>query len=167
MTAQLLVWSANCIINSDAQSCQSLDQLGGVSDAQRHYLAFLASRRDTLIVPAANCLGYVLRKRADAGVDPNRDFSYSRSDNRCFISATAKLFFALMTTNMIQIVVTYHGGMVALGYEWGSRNHMRPKDASPDDRANLDLAKLMSRYAGSFKREKAYPSKSSSPLLYS
>eukprot|EP01036_Dinobryon_divergens_P031617 gene31617-41050_t len=78
VTTQLLVWSANCEISRHAASCRELDRLGGLSAAQRQWLAFLATSRDTLVVPAANCLGYIQRRREDAGVDPNRDFPYSR-----------------------------------------------------------------------------------------
>ena len=60
--------------------------------------------------------------REDAnGVDPNRDFSYSRNDGNCFKSSTAKLFHRVMKNNLIQIVITFHGGMVAIGYEWGEQ----------------------------------------------
>ena len=55
-------------------------------------------------------------------------------------------------------VVTFHGGMVALAYEWGSANHMAPRDTSPDDRVNLDMATLMKSFGGQFKKEKPYPS---------
>ena len=99
-------------------------------------LAFLATTRHTFIVPATNCLGYLQRKRNDAGVDPNRDFSYDRRDNKCFLSTTAKIVRELMLHNVMQVVVTFHGGMIALGYEWGSRAHVRDasnkeKDVSP------------------------------------
>lgn len=106
-------------------------------------------------------------KREDAGVDPNRDFPYSRNNKKCMLSRTAKLFMALMVSNVIQVVVTFHGGMVALGYEWGSRNHLAPKDSSPDDIANLDIATLMQKFAGSFKKEKAYPSNPNSSYFHS
>ena len=48
-----------------------------------------------------------------------------------------------MSQNIIQIVVTWHGGMSAISYEWGSKNHMPPFDKSPDDLANVDIAKQM------------------------
>lgn len=82
----------------------------------------------------------------------------------------------IVTTFLIlltQSVVTFHGGMVALGYEWGAPNHpfsapgahyaTRPsssftrRDVSPDDAVHLDIAKRMAGNAGSFKRVKAYP----------
>ena len=62
-----------------------------------------------------------------------------------------------MKNNIIQTVVTYHGGMVALAYEWGSVNHMTPHDASPDDLVNFDISKDMASYAGAFKDVPIYP----------
>ena len=47
---------------------------------------------------------------------------------------------------------------MALAYEWGSANHMAPRDSSPGDRANLDTAILMKAFGGQFKKEKPYPS---------
>ena len=104
----------------------------------------------------------------------------NRKNNQCMLSSTARLFMAIMIYNVIQVVrnpfphihihkylltyipcgqvVTFHGGMVALAYEWGSANHMAPKDTSPDDLANLDMAIFMKAFGGQFKKEKPYPS---------
>ena len=155
--AQLLTWSAQCTIQHHVSSCNALDNMGGISVAQRTWLTVLATRRETIIIPTANCLGYMQNKRGDAGFDPNRDFSYSRRDDRCFQSASARIFRALMERSIVQTVVTYHGGMVALGYEWGSKNHLKPKDKSPDDVAHRDIALKMKLFGGSFANEKAYP----------
>lgn len=122
-----------------------------------NWLAFLATRRDIHIIPTANCLGYINCQRNDAGIDPNRDFPYSRGDNKCLVSTTAKIFDRLMRENLIQLVVTFHSGMVALGYEWGSKNHMAPRDGSPDDTPNREIGELMASYGGAFAAEKAYP----------
>ena len=54
------------------------------------------------------------------------------------------------------MVVTFHGGMAAIGYEWGSYNHMRPRDKAPDDHLNRNVAGAMSTYGGSFQGEKKY-----------
>jgi predicted deacylase len=160
MTAQLLVWSTRCVIDKENSFCDKLDSFGeSISLEQRKWLAFLATRRDTIIVPAANCVGHKFRKRTEGSVDPNRDFGYSRRDNRCFLSSTAKIFNEIMKRNIIQIVVTFHGGMVALGYEWGSRNHPSPRDQSPDELSHKDIATLMKDVAGGFTNEKPYPGK--------
>lgn len=156
--SQLLGWSAECVIRKDRERCTTLDQMQ-ISVAQRTWLAFLSTRRETIVVPTANCMGYMKGVRSDGGVDPNRDYPYSRRDSRCLQSSSAKLFKALMDTSLVQVVVTFHGGMVALGYEWGSRNHLRPKDASPDESAHRSIAELMRDYGGSFQNEQPYPGK--------
>lgn len=46
--------------------------------------------------------------------------------------------------------------MAAIGYEWGSYNHMRPADKSPDEHMNRDVASAMSRVGGGFRGEKEY-----------
>ena len=158
MTSQVLIWSAECVIDRIERSCDSLNSsFNGLNSFQKNWIAFLATRRDTYIIPTANCLGYMKNRRDDRGIDPNRDFPYSRRDTNCLLSHTAKIFMALMLSNIIQLVVTYHGGMVAIGYEWGSQNHMPPKDSSPDNFVNKDIGSLMRKYGGSFKNEKLYP----------
>ncbi len=158
------MWSARCVIEKNIIFCEKLDSLGtnigdSISLEQRKWLAFLATRRDTIIVPAANCVGHKFKKRSERSLDPNRDFGYSRRDNRCFLSTTARIFHEIMKRNAIQIVVTFHGGMVALGYEWGSRNHPSPRDQSPDELPHKDIALLMKDLAGGFRNEKPYPGK--------
>ena len=70
-----------------------------------------------------------------------------------------------MKHNLIQLVVTYHGGMVAIGYEWGSPNHHKPKAASPDHLAYSRIGKVLSSYGSKFQNEKAYPGKTVSCLM--
>jgi hypothetical protein len=63
-----------------------------------------------------------------------------------------------MRNTICQIVVTFHGGMIALGYEWGSINHPPKKDKSPDNIASQAIAARMAEFAGSFTGVKQYPS---------
>jgi hypothetical protein len=131
----------------------------GFTEHQVRWLSMLVMTRDIFIIPTANCLGikdghstrlnvhqvirftvgYIYGRRNDGNVDPNRDFSYGRRSNHCFKSQTAKLFDRLMKATLTQIFITFHGGMVALGYEWGSINHLAPKDRSPDDNCNKQI----------------------------
>ena len=116
--SQLLVWSALCEVKRSQEHCLLLEA-NEVNQAQRLWLAYLTTRRDIFSIPAANCYGYTNSRREEAkGVDPNRDFPYSRKDDNCFKTATARLFNAIMSTSLTQLVVTFHGGMVAIGYEW-------------------------------------------------
>ena len=98
---------------------------------QRKWLAFLVTRRDIYIIPTTNCLGYIQNTRLDAGVDPNRDFPYARQDDQCFLSSTANIVRELFSRSIIQSVVTFHGGISSISYEWGSFNHEKPNDRSP------------------------------------
>lgn len=164
--AQLLSISADCEINRSQESCSTLVQHFNITESQRVWLTLLATRRDSFIIPTANCLGHKLRHRDDAGVDPNRDFPYSRKNNRCFMSTTSRLFEKIAENNHIQVVVTYHGGMIALGYEWGSQNHPRPNDATPDDNANRNLGSYLSQYAGKFEDNKLYPVGKINSIIY-
>ena len=56
--AYLLVNSAKCAVDGDRKACDSLVDSDGLSTSQIIWLAFLATRRDTFIIPSANCLGY-------------------------------------------------------------------------------------------------------------
>ena len=61
-----------------------------VTQPQRLWLAYLATRRDIYAIPAANCYGYATNKREEARrVDPNRDFPYSRQVRLVLLSSCA------------------------------------------------------------------------------
>ena len=145
--AQLLVWAGKCLVHESRRDCDRLADMG-VTEEEQEWLAFLGSRRDTYIAPTLNCLGYKQNRRDDNGIDPNRDFPYGRGDKRCLRSGTAKVTYLIMRNLLVHSVVTYHGGMVALGYEWGSMNHRRPSDKSPDHAAHADMAQAMALFAG-------------------
>lgn len=163
--AELLVHSGQCEIDKIQSSCDFLSEKD-ITLLERRWLAFLVSRREIFIVPAANCMGYILKNRNENGIDPNRDFGYSRNDNHCLKSSTAKIFHHIMSKNIIQLVVTWHGGMSAVAYEWGSKNHASPLDRSPDDAANMDIANQMSHFASNFPGEKNYPVGRMNSLVY-
>jgi hypothetical protein len=56
--------------------------------------------------------------------------------------------------------------MVAIGYEWGSGNHPSPKDRSPDDTANREIAVNMRNFAGTFPGEQMYPVNAINSIVY-
>lgn len=136
--ARLLALAAECETGtavgnaSSVSACISLrESYPDISPRQVKWLAFLAMRRDTLISPATNCLGYLNVQRNDAGrrlilsfvmallffililsstilislgVDPNRDFSYGRGENTdCFLSATARVVREIFRHELIQV----------------------------------------------------------------
>ena len=45
-------------------------------------------------------------------------------------------------------MITFHGGMQAIGYNWGSFNYYHGVYASPDDNSMHDVAAQLSRFAG-------------------
>jgi hypothetical protein len=165
-TAQLLIYSAQCMIEENKVACQQLDQIDSLTTNQKVWLAFLATRRDTIVIPTTNCFGYKYNRRDDLGVDPNRDFAYTRKDNKCFLTKTSRIIYEVMKQNIIQLVVTYHGGMVAIGYEWGSPNHRSPNDKSPDDLSYSSIGSFFSLYAGHFQKEKSYPIGAINSVIY-
>ncbi len=63
-------------------------------------------------------------------------------------------------------MVTFHGGMTAIGYEWGTEQHRRPNDKSPDHNAHKDIGLSMAMFAGSFKDESHYKSGTMNSLVY-
>jgi len=132
-----------CVELSNDYSISHPDQL--------NWLAMLAAKRDTFIMPTANCYGYHHNTRFDLQIDVNRDFGYMRSNDNCLTSNTAKMFNKLMLKSMLQVVVTFHGGMQAIGYEWGSPNHAGSRDAelAPDDLANRFIGGSMQVLGGS------------------
>lgn len=97
---------------------------------------------------------------------PNRDYAYSRSDNRCFKSSSSQLFSALFDDNLIQVVVTFHGGMEAIAYEWGSKNHPSPHDRSPDDIAFKTIALMLRDAAATAPGSPVYPVGRMNSLVY-
>lgn len=58
---------------------------------------------------------------------------------------------------MIYLLSTINNIQVAIGYEWGSKNHPTPNDKSPDDNSNKVIAEKMKGFAGSFSGESLYP----------
>jgi hypothetical protein len=100
--ARLLSLAGACEIDGSAPACLALAPYG-LSSRQRVWLAFLASRRETLLAPMANCMGYHLRRRDDNGVDPNRDFPYTRRDDACLLSSTARVINGILLQSMAQV----------------------------------------------------------------
>ena len=51
-------------------------------------------------------------------------------------------------SRLLQLVITYHGGMQAIGYNWGSFNYYRGSPhRSPDDTSQREISQQMSRCA--------------------
>lgn len=98
-------------MDKDVSACKLLREQH-IDKEERVWMAYLATRRDTFIVPTTNCLGYLRNDRLDAGIDPNRDFPYLRKDDKCFLSTTANIVRELFRTSIIQVL--YYNENVSL-----------------------------------------------------
>jgi len=171
VTAEILVMASECVIEQKESTCSTLETTYDINDKRTlRWLAVLATRRDTYVIPTTNCMGHMHRQRAELGVDTNRDFPYGRSDNRCLRTTTAQVINSVMKNNLIQLVITFHGGMAAIGYEWGSLNHRKPKDDCPDSVVHSEVAQFMKTVAGGWssaaKDSQPYPAGKMNSIVY-
>tara|TARA_B110001452_G_scaffold179887_1_gene151019 strand:+ start:394 stop:1845 length:1452 start_codon:yes stop_codon:yes gene_type:complete len=111
----------------------------------------LVDTRIVIIMPMTNAVGWELSRRDEMGIDPNRDFPYDQDARACMKSVCARAVNELYRRHLLQLVITFHGGMQAIGYNWGSFNYYRTAGKphiSPDDAVMKDVTGVMSRYAG-------------------
>jgi hypothetical protein len=73
----------------------------------------LLRTRRLLLVPLTNAVGYARGVRNEAGHDPNRDFSYQQKPNACMLTVAGRSLNELLRHHLVQLVVTFHGGMQA------------------------------------------------------
>jgi hypothetical protein len=122
----------------------------GLSHDQLTWLARLYYTRRLIVVPTANAVGYFRNTREeDFGVDPNRDFPYDTKPTACMQTIAARTLNELYQANLIQLSLTFHGGMEVIGYEWGAPSYV-DQHVSPDDTAQHDIAEYYSKFAGGF-----------------
>lgn len=94
----------------------------------------LISKSYLVILPLGNPSGYFFLKREEQqtiiknghylSVDMNRDFPYDTSSNDCFKSAGSRIINYIWQKHLFTASITFHGGMTAIGWPWGSRNHI-------------------------------------------
>eukprot|EP00435_Cladocopium_sp_Y103_P041821 s2124_g11.t1 len=110
----------------------------------------LVDLRATWIMPMTNAHGYALRRREENSMDPNRDFPYLQRPEFCMRTQTARAVNELFRRHLFQFMITFHGGMRALTYEWGSRNHMKNRRSteSPDNAAFREVGEAIQAAAG-------------------
>jgi hypothetical protein len=164
--AEILLIAPQFIKQQKKHACQKHSSKYQLSLAEMTWLAMLVKTRSIYIIPAANCIGYTFNRRDDMGVDPNRDFPYVRKDNNCLQSSTAQLIYRLMSSRRIDMLVTFHGGMEAIAYEWGSLNHKTPNDRSPDHNAHKAVASVLANAAGHTKFSPKYRTGTMNSLVY-
>ena len=112
------------------------------------WLKRLVNTRSIYIMPSANAWGYFHETREERldgkRMDPNRDFGYDRNSN-CMETTAARAVNELWREHLFQLAITFHGGMRAISYEWGS---IHRTGRSPDDVGFSTIAQGMGTYAG-------------------
>lgn len=173
-TAQLLMDATMCVAHprlaiqqtGDAQqwknemeiarSCRRDFSARGIDEDHLKWMARLVATRRIVIVPTANALGYYRKEREEDGIDPNRDFPFDlKGSRKCMQSIAARTLNEVFQQHLFQLSLTFHGGMEAIGYEWGAPSYSDPY-ISPDDLAQKDIASAYSRYGGGWKTSQPY-----------
>ena len=129
----------------------------------------LVQTRRLLLVPMTNAWGCANRRRDELNRDPNRDFPYEQKPAACMTTITARTVNELYRHHLLQLALTFHGGMQAIGFNWGSFNYYKVKPSrSPDDVAIRAMAQRLSSYAGSghVPLNRAYPYNTMNDLVY-
>ena len=129
----------------------------------------LVDTRIVLIMPMTNAIGVELRRRDELNFDPNRDFPYDQTPSRCMLTIAARSLNELYRAHLLQLVITFHGGMQAIAYNWGSFNYYSGKPhRSPDDTSQRGIAEQMSRFAGTgnVAGQRLYPTSTMNDLVY-
>jgi hypothetical protein len=132
---------------------------------QKTWVVELLKKSFVVFTPFTNAYGYSNGIREDfveynSGstglVDPNRDFPYFSTDNmvisECMKTVTARTVNELFKEHIFVNVVTFHGGLNAIGYPWGNYVHIKHDNKAteaPDLTALQDVAKIMKSYSGS------------------
>jgi hypothetical protein len=138
-------------MQSAAACRRDLLDIYGVDATDLAWLARLYHTRRLIVVPTANALGYYRNQREEGKVDPNRDFPYDnmeQSTNECMQTIAARTINELYQDHLVQLALTFHGGMEVIGYEWGAPSYTG--QTSQDDTAQHDIASYYAEYAGGF-----------------
>ncbi|GMH48803.1 hypothetical protein TL16_g00378 [Triparma laevis f. inornata] len=169
--SNLLTTASSCVLehyteNGDkGANCVAWHNYG-YTFADARWLSRLVKTRRVIISPASNALGFSQTRRAENGIDPNRDFAYDQNPSNCFRTIAGRHINEIFKNHLIQLSITFHGGMTAIAYEWGSPGHNTKNTVSPDNLAQKELTRGMSDYAGTFKGETKYPYNSMNKIVY-
>ena len=148
-----------------AKKCRTDLESRGIDTRHRQWLARLVATRRIVIVPTANALGYYRNKREEEHVDPNRDFPFDVKDpTKCMQTIAGRTLNEVFRQHMIQLSLTFHGGMEVVAYEWGAPTYLG--SYSPDDRAQNEIASSYSRYGGGWTQSPMYKFGTMNDLVY-
>ncbi|CDW79494.1 zinc carboxypeptidase family protein [Stylonychia lemnae] len=110
----------------------------------------LLRRREIIITPMTNSVGYNYNERAErinvksenyksnpykrnknTGTkeyyfeDINRDFPYNTDKDKCLNTIAGRVIHQIMVENVIVSAITFHGGINVIAYPWGSYNRLK------------------------------------------
>ena len=111
----------------------------------------------TVAVPMTNPYGYYHNVREELGIDPNRDFPYDQSPDKCMQTLTARVVYSIFSNyQTISSGITFHAGETSISFPWGSTNHVN--DKAKDYSFLLGVAQSMQRVAGMHSSKPTYAS---------
>jgi hypothetical protein len=131
------------------------------------WVSRLLTTRTIVLSPVTNAHGFYNNRREEGRVDPNRDYPIDRIDHKCMETMTSRVVNEVFKRYMFQLAVTFHGGMQAIAYEWGtmSANGDAAARVSPDDTAQQAMGSVLSAFAGAFPKDR-YPHKRINDAVY-
>jgi Zinc carboxypeptidase len=150
--------------------------LGAAAHSDDHALRTLNTRVLTFL-PMANAIGFHRRERGERPddeamlppVDPNRDFAFGQDASACMLTIAARAVNELFREHLFRLLITFHGGTNAIGYEWGDMAHCQGPicEPAPDTAIMEALANRMSSLAGpAGPYEVRYPTGNMGKLVY-
>jgi hypothetical protein len=176
VTAEIMLLAASCSLSYFATpspptelspSCKKWFVSWAFTANDLHWISSLASSRRILLSPMSNPSGFDKVVRTENNIDPNRDFAYDVTDpTRCMRTVAARHINEIFRASLVQVGITYHGGMTAVAYEWGAPSHNTPHTYSPDDAAQRAIGSSLSDVGGKFTTEIKYPSAPMNEIVY-
>ena len=118
------------------------------------------------MTPMSNALGYAQNKRTEEILDPNRDFPFLKDASQCMTTIVGRVLNEIFREYLVQLAMTFHGGMRAISYEWGGPNHPTPRDYSPDHIAQQQMAQQMQVLGGHLHSKWFYPIGTLNKVVY-
>lgn len=116
------------------------------------HVQYLIDHREIYIMPVLNPWGWENDVREDGNnEDPNRDYPYANTSfNTALSTVGARAVHEIMTRHLFINAITWHSGLEAIYYAWGTPVHNTPTDEAPDTVAFYEQARIMSAEGGNF-----------------
>ncbi len=151
-----------------SKDCQTWFQDWKYTELDLHWLSSLVAGRRVIFSPMSNAEGFAKTKRTEKSIDPNRDFPFDvTSDTHCMRTVAARHINEVFQHSLIQLAITFHGGMTAIAYEWGAPSHnSKGHKSSPDNIAQRSISSALSDYGGTFSSEIKYPFDPMNEIVY-